>query len=252
MPTRDTPWPAGTPCWVDISVPDVTAGTAFYAAVLGWDFVDSGEEYGHYNIAQVEGRAAAGLGPVMAEGTPTAWTLYFASDDADATAKLITEHGGSLLFEPMDIPGSGRMCVAVDPTGAAFGVWQALGMIGAGVVNEPGGLGWEDGRLADPETGKRFYGDVFGFTYGSFEGAPDQYWTFHRGGDPLGGIGGMMGAPEGTPSHWLAYFAVADADAALAAARDAGGSVVAGPDDGPFGRIAVLADPFGATFAVIG
>src|SRR3712207_1553518 len=98
MPTRDEPWPAGTPCWVDISVPDVAAATAFYGAVLGWDFVDSGEEYGHYNIAQVDGRAAAGLGPIMAEGTPTAWTLYFASDDADATAKLVTEHGGSVLF----------------------------------------------------------------------------------------------------------------------------------------------------------
>ncbi len=252
MSTRDTPWPAGTPCWVDVSVPDVAAGTAFYRAVLGWDFVDSGEEYGHYNIAQVGGRAAAGLGPVVAEGAPAAWTLYFASDDADATAKLVTEHGGSVLFEPTDIAGNGRMCVAVDPTGAVFGVWQSLGMIGAGVVNEPGGLVWEDGRLTDPEAGKRFYSDVFGFTYESFEGAPEQYWTFHHGGDPLGGIGGMMGAPEGVPSHWLPYFAVADADAALAAARDAGGSVTAGPDDSPYGRIAVLTDPFGATFAVMG
>jgi hypothetical protein len=188
----------------------------------------------------------------MAEGAPTAWTLYFASDDADATAELVAQHGGSVLFEPMDIAGNGRMCVAVDPAGAAFGVWQARGMIGAGVVNEPGGLVWEDARLADPEAAKRFYSGVFGFTYESFEGAPEQYWTFHRGGDPLGGIGGMMGAPEGTPSHWLTYFAVADTDAALAAARDAGGAVVDGPDDSPFGRIGVLADPFGATFAVIG
>jgi predicted enzyme related to lactoylglutathione lyase len=252
MSTRDTPWPAGTPCWVDISVPDVAAGTAFYGAVLGWDFVDSGAEYGHYTIAQVGGRAAAGLGPVMAEGAPTAWTLYFASDDADATAELVAQHGGSVLFEPMDIAGNGRMCVAVDPAGAAFGVWQARGMIGAGVVNEPGGLVWEDARLADPEAAKRFYSGVFGFTYESVEGAPEQYWTFHSGGDALGGIGGMMGAPEGTPSHWLTYFAVADTDAALAAARDAGGAVVDGPDDSPFGRIGVLADPFDATFAVIG
>ena len=106
MVTRENPWPAGTPCWVDISVPDVAAGSAFYAAVLGWDVVDTGEEFGHYRIAQVDGRAAAGLGPMMQEGTPTAWTLYFASDDVDGTAELVAKHGGTLLFSPMEIAGN--------------------------------------------------------------------------------------------------------------------------------------------------
>jgi uncharacterized protein len=249
MATRETPWPAGTPCWVDISVPDVAAGSAFYAAVLGWELVDTGEEFGHYRIAQVDGRAAAGLGPVMTEGAPTAWTLYFASDDADGTAKLVTEHGGTLLFEPMEIAGNGRMCIAADPTGAVFGVWQSLGMIGAGVVNEPGGLVWEDGRLTDPEAGRAFYADVFGFTYRPVDGAPPGYTTFHAGGDPLGGIGGV---PEGTPSHWLAYFSVASVGSALQAVREGGGSVVTGPDETPWGQMAVIQDPFGATLGLFG
>ena len=47
MPTRSDPWPAGTPCWVDLGAPDVAASTAFYGAVLGWSFFDSGEEFGH-------------------------------------------------------------------------------------------------------------------------------------------------------------------------------------------------------------
>ena len=50
MPTRSDPWPAGTPCWVDLGAPDVAASTAFYGAVLGWSFFDSGEEFGHFNI----------------------------------------------------------------------------------------------------------------------------------------------------------------------------------------------------------
>ena len=115
MPTRDTPWPAGTPCWVDLSTPDLPKAVEFYSTVLGWTLVDKGEEFGHYHIAEVDGRAAAGIGPVMEEGQPSFWTVYLATEDADGTAKLITENGGSLLFEPMDVPGQGRMAIATDP-----------------------------------------------------------------------------------------------------------------------------------------
>jgi predicted enzyme related to lactoylglutathione lyase len=62
----------------------------------------------------------------------------------------------------------------------------------------------------------------------------------------------MMGAPAGTPAHWVAYFSVADADAAVAAATAGGGSALAGPHDTPYGRIAFVADPNSAVFAVMG
>ncbi len=188
----------------------------------------------------------------MAEGQPSFWTVYLATDDADGTAKLITENGGSLLFEPMDVPGQGRLAIAIDPTGGVFGIWQATGMNGVGVYNEPGGLSWEDARLSDPEAGKRFYTDVFGYTYQPIPGAPEDYGTFQLpGGDPLGGMGGMMGAPDGTPSHWLAYFAVVDADAAVTAVEQGGGSVLRPAETTPYGRMAVVTDPFGALFTVI-
>ena len=251
MPTRDTPWPAGTPCWVDLSVADLPNAVEFYSSVLGWTLVDMGEEFGHYHIAQVDGRAAAGIGPVMAEGQPSFWTVYLATDDADATAKMITEHGGGLLFEPMDVADQGRMAIATDPTGGVFGIWQAVNMIGTAVFNENGGLSWEDARLTDPEAGKQFYSDVFGYTYEAVPGAPDDYATFHHGGDPLGGMGGMMGAPDGTPSHWVAYFGVSDTDAAVAAVEAGGGSVLMPGQDTPYGRMAAVADPFGASFMVI-
>ena len=80
-----------------------------------------------------------------------------------------------------------------------------------------------------------------------------DYETFssRRRARPAGGIGGMMGAPPGTPSHWLAYFAVADADAAVSAVGDGGGRVLLSPEDTPrAGRGGD--DPFGATFGLIG
>jgi len=39
MSTRTDPWPAGTPCWVDLSVPDLQSAVDFYADVIGWTFV---------------------------------------------------------------------------------------------------------------------------------------------------------------------------------------------------------------------
>lgn len=254
MPTRTDPWPAGTPCWVDLNVPDVEGAVAFYTSVVGWTFVDTGAEYGGYLIAQVDGHAAAGVDPAMQEGQPSAWTVYLASDDADATAKLIGEHGGSVFAGPMDFAGSGRVLVAADPTGGVFGVWQQTGMIGFEVQDEPGSFVWDDALLTDPAAGKRFYADVFGFQYAALGPeageVPGDYETFHVGGPPAGGIGGMTGAPPGTPSHWLAYFTVADIDAAVEAVSDGGGAVLRPPEDTPFGRIGVVVDPFGAQFGL--
>jgi predicted enzyme related to lactoylglutathione lyase len=256
MPIRTDPWPAGTPCWVDLSVPDLTAAKEFYGAVFGWTFLDSGAEFGNYQICQVDGRAAAAIGPCQAEGQPTAWTVYLASDDADGTAKLIADNGGTVLAEPFDIPGNGRMCIAQDPLGATFGVWQAAGTHGVEIYMEPGSLVWTDARLPDPDTGRTFYAAVFGYRYEPIEGAPPDYTSIHfdgaRDGEPVGGIGGMMGAPEGTPPHWLAYFMVPDADVATASARAAGGTILAEPFDTPYGRMAGITDPHGASFVVVG
>lgn len=249
MPTRDDPWPPGTPCWVDLAVPDVPAATDFYGPVVGWSFVDSGAEFGHYHIARTGDRAAAAVGTLQQEGQPSAWTVYLASDDADATAKLVADNGGTVLVEPFDIPGNGRMLVALDPGGAAFGVWQAAGQIGLEIYNEPGSLVWTDTRLTDPAEDKRFYTAVFGHTFHPIPGTPGDYETFKVDGEIAGGMGGMMG-PAGFPAHWLPYFSVPDVDAAVHTAEHGGGAMVTAPQDTSFGRTAELIDPFGATFAV--
>ena len=249
MSVRSEPWPAGTPCWTDLAVDDLAVATDFYGPVMGWSFHDSGEEYGHYTLARVNGRDAAAIAPKMDPAQPTAWTVYLASDDVDSTAAAVAANGGSVLMPPMDVSQNGRMMVAVDASGAVFGVWQAGETIGAEVVNEPGALTWTDARLADPGAARSFYGAVFGYSFGDMPGAPGDYKTFDLGAGPVGGMGGMMGAPPGTPSHWLAYFSVADLEAATAAATERGGAVL-GTMDTPFGRMAFLTDPAGAPFAV--
>ncbi|HEY1973416.1 MAG TPA: VOC family protein [Pseudonocardia sp.] len=251
MATRDTRWPAGTPNWVDLSVPDVAAATEFYGSVLGWSFHDTGSAYGGYRICMVDNRSVAGIAPEAAPGQPTAWLVYLASDDVDGTAKLINDNGGQLISGPNDIPDVGRIAVALDSTGGAFGVFQGEQAIGVEVVDEPGTLVWEDARLSDVAEGRRFYTAVFGYEYREVPGLPlEQYGTFGAPDRPWGGMGGMMGAPDGSPSHWLAYFTVADIDASVRAVRDGGGTVVREPEHTPFGRIGTVRDPFGAEFGL--
>ena len=48
MVTRDTRWPAGTPCWVDVTVDDIPKAVAFYRALFGWDIPLGGPEVGEY------------------------------------------------------------------------------------------------------------------------------------------------------------------------------------------------------------
>ncbi len=250
MTVRTSPWPAGVPCWADLSAPDVAAAAEFYRAVLGWTTTEPDEEHGGYVLAQVDGHAAAGLGPAQPEQA-SAWTLYFSTDDADASAAAASQAGGTVVAGPFDVGPLGRMAVVVDPSGAPFGLWQAGVHIGAAHVNAPGGLVWEDLRSTDPRAARDFYGALLGLRFDAVEMAPEDYTTFASADEPfpLGGLGGLMGGSE--PSHWLVYFGVEDADRACDAVRTTGGSVLSEPFDTPYGRMALVLDPAGARFVVL-
>src|SRR4051794_8739547 len=72
MPTRDTAWPNGTPCWVDYGAADLEATKKFYADLLGWEYTGGEPEYGGYVTATRNGEQAAGLGPQQDPDDPRA------------------------------------------------------------------------------------------------------------------------------------------------------------------------------------
>lgn len=247
MPTRDTAWPAGTPCWIDYGAADIDAAKAFYTDVLGWTYTGGEPEYGGYLTCRTKGHAAAGMAPQMDPDEPPRWTTYFATDDADAAAARISEAGGTVAVQPMDVGPMGRMAIALDPQGQPFGLWQAGQHTGATIFNEPGALVWNEAAVDDPDAARAFYGSVFGFRFDEIEGA-GGYTTFATGDRPLGGLGAH--AP-GHPKGWTSCFSVGSADGAVAAVEKGGGKVTGPAQDTPYGRIAVVEDPWGAPFSLM-
>lgn len=245
MPVRTEQWPPGTPCWLDISVPDPAAAKEFYGAIAGWDFADQGEEFGNYVIARRGGSDAAGFGPMQSPDQPVAWTMYFASDDANATARAVTDNGGQVIMEPMVMPGLGQMLIAADPQGAAFGVWQAQGQIGIGIYNEPGGMVWEQLHVPDAAAAQRFYSALFPTLTFTGEGGER---TFRRP-DLDESIGGISSDAD-QPPHWQCYLAVDDAVKAEAIAIERGGSSVDKVSPSDWGNLGAIADPWGAVLGI--
>jgi uncharacterized protein len=253
MVTRDSPWPSGTPCWVDLGVDDVTRANAFYSRLFGWDTQAGPPEAGGYTMCLMGGRPVAGIGPQQGPpGTPPSWTVYIASDNADKTADKITAAGGKVLVSPMDVLDVGRMVVAADPAGATFGVWQADQHTGLGLANEPGSVCWNENLSRDMDGNQAFYSGVFGFEYGDMSTPEFRYATLKIDGKEVGGIGELAsGSPPEVPAQWSTYFAVEDTDAAVATITGAGGSVVRAAWDTPYGRMAVVGDDQGAVFSLM-
>jgi hypothetical protein len=247
MPTRNTPWPDGTPCWVDYGAADPAAAQAFYGSLLGWDWTEDSPEYGGYVNALKDGSQVAGLGPLMEPGAAPSWTTYFAASDAAATCERIRQAGGTVVVEPMEVGPMGTMVVARDPQGNQFGLWQAGTHTGVEVFNEPGSLAWNDAAVDDPAAARAFYSAVFGFRFDELEGM-GGYATFATDERPLGGLGAVT---PGAPRGWSTCFAVTSTDVTVAAVEAAGGKVTMAAEDTEFGRFAVVQDPWGASFSVM-
>ena len=254
MVTRDTPWPDGTPCWVDLGTSDIPKSNSFYASVFGWDIQPGPPEAGGYSMARLESRNVAGIGPIMGPpGTPSTWSTYFAVSDADAAAARITNAGGQLISGPMDVMDVGRLVVAADVTGAVFGLWQARSHTGVQAANVPGAFTWSEHMSRDFEGAKAFYAAVFGYEYGDMSSNGFSYATLLINGQQV--VGGIGGLPEDTdeaqPAQWSVYFGTADTDRSVELATRNGGRVVRPASDSPYGRMAVVADQHGAVFSLI-
>lgn len=253
----------GSPVWVDLTVPDLDDVKPFYEIIFGWDFEDYGEEFGHYHMitnggAHVGGAMSqSGDGP----GQTAAWSVYLKSNDITQSLTDTAAAGGAVLVPAMPVGDLGQMAVVTTPGGEALGIWQNGTFGGFTMTRTVGSPVWFEVMSFDFDADAEYYRRVWGWqpTLLDMDG-PDAggestrtRYANNRPGEAA--TAGLCEAdpswfPEGTPSYWRAYFIVEDADEAARTITSLGGSVLDGPMDTPFGRLATVADPAGATFQI--
>ena len=127
-----------------LATADPERAKAFYRDVFGWGVLDLGPGgqmftlpgYGDHlellNPGTRERMASMGappgfedvvasLNPIAEEqpDVPAHWSVTFATDDADSTARKVSELGGEVMAGPFDAPWV-RMAIVRDPQGATF------------------------------------------------------------------------------------------------------------------------------------
>jgi uncharacterized protein len=257
MTTRDRA-PDGAPCWADLWTSDVEGSRRFYAEVFGWEAQAPSPEFGGYFMFTRDGvPVAGGMGPMGGDMPPSnSWKPYLAVDDAAKTLESAQSHGATVVAPAMPVADLGTQGVLVDPTGAAIGIWQPGSFHGFSVLEEPGAPSWFELHTRDYDRALEFYRSVFGWSTAGLPG--DQEFRYATVQDPGsdGQLAGVLDAsgilPEGVPSQWHIYWGVDGVDDTVRAAQSLGATLDSGPDDTPYGRLATLRDPAGATFKLRG
>lgn len=110
--------------WNELMTPDPDAAIAFYQRHFGWGQegeMDMGE-FGRYRFVQHDGVGIGAVMPLMPGMPHAVWTYYVGVDDIDRAAAAVTEGSGTIVQEPMEIPGGEYALNAIDPQGASFGL----------------------------------------------------------------------------------------------------------------------------------
>ncbi|MDQ3761394.1 MAG: VOC family protein [Actinomycetota bacterium] len=248
----------GSVCWIEVSSTDPAGSRDFYAGLFGWTYqIDPDPGRRRYTTALCAGRPVAGLASrPLSAGQPVTWTLYLTSANIRHTAEVVSRWGDRVLYGPADVPGRGRVLIGTDPTGAVIGFWQPAGW-SVFHTADPGSLYWAELDTWDAARADNFFAHLFGYYQQQIgDGVNVNYTVWSRGGRTMLGRLQMTEhwAAPGVAAHWMLHFAVdpqTGTDAAVDQVLELGGRVDVDPYDTELGRIARVADPCDATFALI-
>ncbi|MFJ5557425.1 VOC family protein [Streptomyces sp. NPDC093250] len=249
----------GAPNWIDVGTPDMDGAASFYNALFGWEFRSAGPHAGGYGFFELANRIVAGGMQSAPEQGPPAWTIYFQTPDADATAQTAQQSGGGVSMPPTDVMEQGRAAILTDHAGVPFGIWQPARRKGIEAAGEAGSLCWVELYTPDIARTAAFYHATLGWETSAVTFPGGVYTSVNPAGTGEEGMfGGLVPladdpveAESGIP-YWLPYIGVKDPDAVVDRAAELGGKVRMPPTSlAGVGRLARLEDPYGARFAVL-
>ena len=248
----------GSFCWVELATPDAEASRKFYSELLGWTWTDTPmSDTMVYTMLQKNEKFVGGLfqmhEQMLAQGMPPHWVCYISTDDVEAATARVAAAGGNVINGPFDVFDAGRMSIVADPTGASFGIWQAREHIGAGLIYEPGSLGWNELYTTDTEAANAFYASVFGWSRSTHQVGPEaeDYHEFKLGETNVAGMIQIKPSWGEVPPNWGAYFCVEDVAASFQKAQDLGAEVVVPVMREANVSFCYLNDPQGVYFGLV-
>lgn len=120
----------GELCWNELSTPDVKAAKEFYGKLFGWEFEDHDMGDMTYTMVKVKGkRACAGFWAIPKEmqgQIPPNWMSYISVENVEKSLEQAVKLGAKVMKPASDAGTFGRFAIIVDPTGAAFALWQNI------------------------------------------------------------------------------------------------------------------------------
>jgi predicted enzyme related to lactoylglutathione lyase len=243
---------SGAPCWISLFTTDVASATSFYGDLFGWSVGEPSEEFGGYRMFFRAEEPIAGLMPNDTE-QPSLWAVYLATSDIETTVEKAKARGARVVADLMPIADLGTMAELVDPAGAAVGAWQAGTFPGFQTRGAVGAPSWFETLSTSYADSVEFYTDVFGWETHTMSDTPEfRYTTLGRDEQAGAGIMDASGFLGDQPSRWQFYVQVEDTDETVAKAVASGAELQMPVDDTPYGRLALLQDPHGVLFAVMG
>lgn len=110
--------------WNELQTDDPAGALALYQDLFGWSQDGSMPmgELGDYQFIGREGGMFGAVMPRMKEAPASVWSYYIGVDDIDRAVGAVRDGGGTVIQEPIQIPGGDYSAMGVDPQGASFGL----------------------------------------------------------------------------------------------------------------------------------
>lgn len=249
MPTA----PLGRFVWHDMMTTDLEASLAFYTGLFPEWQIEM-QDFGSFKYPMIHcgGVKQGGFVPLEgAPGIPSHWISYVAVADCDAAIRRMVELGGKTCVPAFTAPGVGRFAVMTDPQGSLIKPFQVEHPWELPEQPCPGQFIWDELLTNDVPAAQKFYTSVFGWGIDEKHmGEMGTYTIFVLHGKM---VAGAMPLPPGAqaPPCWLPYFRADDLDERAKKAESLGAKTHLPPVDiETVGRISVLADATGASFAL--
>ncbi|MCW2960752.1 MAG: hypothetical protein JWM90_1139 [Thermoleophilia bacterium] len=118
----------GTLTWSEVIARDSAAAERFWTGLMGWttDKMPM-PQGGEYTTFLHDGHPAAGMMAMPADmpaETPSAWMVYFAVADLDASITKVRDLGGTVHIPPTPAGDIGTFSMVEDPQGGMFYLMQ--------------------------------------------------------------------------------------------------------------------------------